>query len=79
MLHTKAVARQDTSNWKVDCKHNHGFCRLGTPYPEGAFEAGLIEDSDGWTYNCWVNEKVENYFVPRLQKVLDSLEKPWMS
>jgi hypothetical protein len=79
MLHTKAVARQDTSNWKTACKHNQGFCRIGTPYPPGALEANLTEDKDGWTYNCWINEKVEDYWVPKLQAVLDSSEKPWLN
>lgn len=79
MLHTKAVARQDTANWKVQCMHSHGFCRLGTPYPEGAFEANITEDKDGWTYNCWINEKVEDYWVPKLQAALDGSEKPWLT
>lgn len=79
MLHTKAVARQDTANWKKVCKHSQGFCRLGTPYPPGAYEANLTEDKDGWTYNCWINEKVENYWVPKLQAALDGSEKPWLN
>lgn len=79
MLHAKAVARQDTAEWKTSCKHNAGFCRIGTPYPPGAFEANKTEDEDGWSYNCWINEKVEDYWVPRLQKALDDSEKPWMN
>ena len=79
MLHTKAVARQDTADWLTHCKHNQGFCRLGTPYPPGAYEAGKTEDEEGWSYTCWLNEKVENYWVPRLQEKWDSSEKPWMS
>lgn len=79
MLHSKSVARQDTANWKEVCKHNKGFCRIGTPYPPGALEANLTEDKDGWSYNCWVNEKVEDYWVPKLQAALESSKKPWLN
>jgi hypothetical protein len=79
MLHSKSVARQDTANWKEVCKHNKGFCRIGTPYLPGALEANLTEDKDGWSYNCWVNEKVEDYWVPKLQAALDSSKKPWLN
>jgi len=66
MMHAKAVAYQDTGKWDEVCKHDKGFCRLGNPYPPGAYEAKIKVDEEGWTYNCWVNEKVENYWVPKL-------------
>lgn len=42
MIHTKAVARQDTAGWEKACsianlnlpKHQQGLCRLGVPWPE---------------------------------------------
>eukprot|EP00543_Licmophora_paradoxa_P003054 CAMPEP_0202455526 /NCGR_PEP_ID=MMETSP1360-20130828/13042_1 /ASSEMBLY_ACC=CAM_ASM_000848 /TAXON_ID=515479 /ORGANISM="Licmophora paradoxa, Strain CCMP2313" /LENGTH=121 /DNA_ID=CAMNT_0049075127 /DNA_START=280 /DNA_END=645 /DNA_ORIENTATION=- len=75
MLHTKAMARQDTAGWKIVCHYTYndtrGTCRIGNPYPEGAYEQNITYDSDGWKYNCFVNEKIENYFVPRLEKSME--------
>jgi hypothetical protein len=80
MLHTKAVATQDTVGWLSTCTNKtHGTCRIGNPYPEGAYEAGRHMDESGWLYNCWVNPKVEEYWVPRLEKSLKDEVKPWMS
>jgi hypothetical protein len=69
MLHTKAIATQDTAGWLAACKEQgHQMCRIGNPYPEGAEQAGKISDDEGWTYNCYVNEKIENHYVPLLEK-----------
>jgi hypothetical protein len=70
MIHSKAVARQDTAGWVRNCHKNHtGFslCRLGYPYPPGGdADHGPAYDEDGWNYNCFVNEKIDNYWAPRL-------------
>lgn len=71
MLHTKAVARQDTAGWlKVCMKGGRGTCRIGVPFPENWSEKdGEVDDKD-WKYNCYVNQKVEKYWVPRLEEAL---------
>lgn len=89
MIHTKAVATQDTSGWERVCHvdifrepnlRRRGLCRLGVPWPA---DPGLIKQNgteEGWAYNCYVNRKVEEYFVPRLNaglsKHLDFFESP---
>ena len=75
MLHTKAVARQDTAGWQKVCRtdrHNKGAtCRIGVPYPDDYDEQKHgLGDSHGWAYNCYVNKKTENHWVPRLEKAL---------
>lgn len=73
MLHTKAVARQDTSGYEYVCRKDYTgnqYCRLGNPWPPGAEEANITADSNGWKYNCYVNERIEQYWVPRLEKAL---------
>jgi len=75
MIHTKAVAIQDTAGWERMChidnlklpKRKQGLCRLGLPWPKDATLAAQNATKEGWAYNCYVNEKVENYLVPRLQ------------
>jgi hypothetical protein len=68
MLHTKAIATQDTAGWQTSCKgEQKGTCRVGYAYPK---EAGgnVTKDEDGWLYNCMVNQKIEQYWVPRLEE-----------
>ena len=79
MIHTKAVATQDTGGWERVCHIDNlkepktwrrGLCRLGIPWP---VDPGLVKHNateEGWAYNCYVNRKVEEYFVPRLDAAL---------
>jgi hypothetical protein len=80
MVHTKAVAKQDTSGWQRMCSiknmykpiRKQGLCRLGVPWPKDPELAALnaTGGGKGMAYNCYVNEKVETFFVPRLQEQL---------
>ena len=79
MIHSKAVAHQDTAGWERVCHVNslkddprdRGLCRLGIPWPDQA--QPLLQHNataDGWLYNCFVNKKVEEVFVPQLEAAL---------
>ena len=82
MVHTKAVARQDTAGWERVChidnlkqpKRRQGLCRLGVPWPDDPEEAKKNATEEGWAFNCFVNEKVEKYLVPRLEESLKKHE-----
>lgn len=75
MLHTKAVATQDTADWLNACKGESRLtCRIGNPYPDGAYEANITKDSGGWMYNCFVNKRIENYWVPQLELEMAQLD-----
>jgi hypothetical protein len=75
MLHTKAVATQDTVDWEQACKaHFPGEvkCRLGNPFPENGNVADLSAgDEHGIAFNCYVNHKIEDYWVRRLEEALE--------
>lgn len=71
MLHTKAVATQDTAGWEKRCSGEmKGSCRIGNPFPDGDESVNVTKDSDGWLYNCYVNPKIENFWVPLLNEEL---------
>jgi Glycosyltransferase family 92 len=79
MIHTKAVATQDTAGWERMCHINNtylpqrkqGLCRLGVPFPDDwSASSGDNATAEGWAYNCYVNEQVEQYLAPRLQQGL---------
>ena len=73
MLHTKAVATQDTVFWETACSaaYNGGAtCRLGTPFPENMTGVNLTLGDEGWKMNCYVNHKIEDYWVKLLDDQL---------
>jgi hypothetical protein len=80
MIHTKAVATQDTAGWERMCHINNtylphrrqGLCRLGVPFPDDwtAVAGGVNATEEGWAYNCYVNQQVEQYLAPRLHAAL---------
>jgi hypothetical protein len=75
MLHSKAIARQDTAGWVRNCHQNFtGFdqCRIGYPWPRGSDEV-VKADNDGWNYNCYAHEKIDDYWGPRLQEKLKEI------
>jgi hypothetical protein len=46
-------------------------CFVGFPWPEGVVKAGEASyDRRGLMYNCFINEKIENYWVPKLRDAL---------
>ena len=79
MLHTKAIATQDTSGWQTRCKGEaKGTCRIGHPFPSK--DSNATADPDGWLYNCYVNPHIENYFVPLLEESMkDSIVRRQIS
>lgn len=75
MLHTKAIARQDTAGWMDVCKVKKygkgGTCRIGVPYPQDYDEARDGEgNAEGWAYNCYINRKTEDHWVPLLEEAI---------
>jgi hypothetical protein len=71
MLHSKAIARQDTAGWKKNC-HKDGKpidqCRIGFPWPEDV--SNRTYDEEGWKYNCYVNPRIDNFWAPMLKQRL---------
>ncbi len=77
MLHSKAVARQDTAGWERNCHVNHtggafDQCRLGIPWPDGQDENNNHghHNDDGWLYDCYVNKRIEDFWGPKLYNQL---------
>lgn len=76
MIHTKAVAIQDTSGWQRMChvdnlklpRRKQGLCRLGLPWPKDPAMAAQNGTKEGWAFNCYVNEKVEAQLIPKLEE-----------
>mmetsp|Transcript_316 Transcript_316/g.621 ORF Transcript_316/g.621 Transcript_316/m.621 type:complete len:118 (-) Transcript_316:94-447(-) len=74
VLHTKAVAHQDTLNFDTTCKAEYdgrSFCRLGNPFPDDNKNVDVSKgDENGLKFNCYVNHKIDNYRVKELESKL---------
>jgi len=46
------------------------FCRLGVPYPDDLTGVDVEKGVDGLAFNCYVNNKIDDYWVPNLEKEL---------
>jgi len=77
MLHAKAMATQDTGGWEESCKGGFGTCRIGNPYPDDALLNNITKDNGGWLYNCFVNNKIEKYYLPILEARMKQTEEIW--
>lgn len=70
MLHTKAVATKDTVDWEKVCLASYtgnDFCRLGMPFPDNTTGVDISTGNNGLKYNCYVNRKIDDYWVKELE------------
>jgi hypothetical protein len=76
MVHTKSVLFDQTKRYLVEACHTNYTkkwqgCYVGFPWPEGVVKTGEASfDRRGLMYNCFINERVETYWVPRLREAL---------
>ena len=74
MLHTKTVVPEYTTEWKLRCKigwKRHGQnCRVGFPWPQNNEKNSEKSTSDGYGYNCFTNEKLSDYWLPKLRSAI---------
>mmetsp|Transcript_17949 Transcript_17949/g.32592 ORF Transcript_17949/g.32592 Transcript_17949/m.32592 type:complete len:889 (+) Transcript_17949:72-2738(+) len=77
MLHTKTTVPEYTTDWKTRCKASHKpahgqNCRIGFPWPQNNEKSLDKATSDGFGYNCFTNEKLADFWIPKLR---DAIEK----
>lgn len=77
MVHTKIVTPKNSRETAKRCHYtarSDSFwskrgCFVGFPSPNGTAMFGKY-GNDGMEYNCFVNRKVENFWLPRLKERL---------
>ena len=79
MLHTKTKVSRNMLSWRNRCKSvdnvfHEGGCLLGFPIPKELVTKVHTKPlrDDGWAYNCFLNEKIEDYWWPKLA---DAIQK----
>jgi len=71
MLHTKTKVARNMLSWDRRCKQSsfvEGYCHIGFPVPKELINnVGISQtNDDGYAYNCFLNEKIENQWWPKL-------------
>lgn len=73
MVHTKSINRDMTFNYENGCKYNRtkGWqkCWVAYPWPLPSGNNDKF-DKNGMEYNCYINRKVEDYWIPKLKDAL---------
>ena len=75
LVHTKSIPKDMTNFYNTRCRNDYGKkwqgCWVGYPWPNDV-KGKIVEDENGMEYNCFINRKVEDYWVPRLREALKS-------
>jgi len=91
MLHTKTKVSRNMLSWQKRCKQStliEGHCHVGFPFPKqmadkitadskagGGRTRSVNREGDGYGYNCFVNEKIEDYWWPKLVEAVKKREE----
>jgi Glycosyltransferase family 92 len=74
MVHTKSVMAALTQNFKKNCRYDSPKrlinCWVANPWPNNEPSEENTYDDSGLKYNCFINPKVEDYWMPKLQDAL---------
>jgi hypothetical protein len=73
MVHTKTIQKDMTNKYETKCRNDYEKkwqgCWVANPWPEAKTQE-VKEDADGMEYNCFINQKVEDYWIPKLRQAL---------
>ena len=59
---------------KRDMRGHFETCKIGIPFPpdaEPSQTGPVLTDDEGYTCNCFVNQKLEKYWIPKLEAALE--------
>jgi hypothetical protein len=73
MIHTKSLDMGLTQNWINKCRFDFAKkyigCHIGFPWPNNIPSTdGTHNPATGWEYNCFVNQRVDSYWISRLEE-----------
>lgn len=77
LVHTKSVLPHETQYREQGCQIGSKYgCSVGvlcpdsTPFEDEKHKENVFVDAEGHYCNCWMNDKVEHVYVPRLASLL---------
>jgi hypothetical protein len=86
MIHAKSLNADMTSGYKHRCRQDWRRkwqgCWVAFPFPPTTGNVSYTNATstpDGYSYNCYINQRVENYWIPRLRKAMQLRKAMWDS
>ena len=78
MVHAKTTESITTKGYQTRCRFDYEKkwlgCYVAVPWPSNITSNKVTEedanDENGMQYNCWINKRVDDYFVPKLKEAL---------
>ena len=81
LIHAKTTVPAETFARDKMCKLNGSSnCLVGIPCPDdvpfndATHDKNVFKDEKGQYCNCWMNRKVENYWLPKLKDALRKVD-----
>jgi hypothetical protein len=81
MVHAKSLGRDMTADYKERCRNDYKKkwqgCWVAYPWPSvyNNTKEKTAYNEDGMDYNCHINSRVEEYWVPKLRDALAARKK----
>lgn len=79
MLHTKTTPSRDTAHWNEQCRVDYPNwktkCHVGFPWPGNLVRENEAKSRDGHGYNCFTNDRLTSYWIPRLRDAMAKRER----
>lgn len=74
MVHAKSISAEDTLHYEQSCRPDSPKklpkCLIGYPWPNGSYNKTNDVNENGLVYNCFMNERVETFWLPKLKAAL---------
>jgi hypothetical protein len=77
LIHTKTVLPHETASRRTSCYNaSKNVCVVGyachntTPFDDSVHTKNIFHDNNGIYCNCWVDEDIERYWIPLLEKAI---------
>jgi Glycosyltransferase family 92 len=83
LVHTKTIKPDQTGGWTQRCQYDYKQkwkgCWVAFPWPGNGTipekKQPTNHDEHGFEYNCYINDKVDQFWVPRLRAALEKRRK----
>lgn len=78
LIHAKTTASDETPFREKSCVFKQEGCPVGIPCPDNLpFDDNKhkdgFQDENGNYCNCWINRKVEDFYIPELEKAMSEV------
>jgi len=80
LIHAKTITPNEGVGRNDRCVYKKTMCGIGVecpaelPFSDEMHKDGFIYGDSNRYCNCWINQKAEDFWIPKLEKALDELK-----